>query len=184
MNQLCDINSNFRSKNIIVEMKPILFAKHEQKWKEVLGRERARHGQGKNKLRTYRTFKDSFATETYVSCVLGNRQHRSLALFRCGVAPIRIETARYEGHYIPENQRFCFYCKDQVENEQHVILDCPLYNPIRRILLQHANAICDNFNILSKCEMTSFILADPGMVKYSAKALTDILQCRQTHFYK
>ena len=58
------------------------------------------------------------------------KTHRSAyAKFRCGVAPIRLETGRYEG--LDESDRTCFQCPDMVENEQHVLLECPLYNDIR-----------------------------------------------------
>ena len=49
----------------------------------------------KNKLKTYRLFKNEYCTDSYVENV-NNRQHRSaLAKFRCGVAPLRIETGRH-----------------------------------------------------------------------------------------
>ena len=63
-------------------------------------------GRTRNKLRTYRLFKNYYTTENYVIEVL-NRQHRStLAKFRCGVAPLRIETGRYER--LTLEQRVCF----------------------------------------------------------------------------
>ena len=58
------------------------------------------------------------------------KTHRgAYAKFRCGVAPIRLETGRYER--LDESDRTCFHCPDMVENEQHVLLECPLYNDIR-----------------------------------------------------
>ena len=50
--------------------------------------------------------------------------HRS-AFCRCGVAPLRIETGRYEN--LREEDRKCPFCKTMVENEIHVICDCTLY---------------------------------------------------------
>ncbi len=59
-----------------------------------------------------------------------NRGHRSaFAIFRCGVAPLRVETGRYEN--IPFNERSCFNCLDSIEDEIHVLLECPLYSDIR-----------------------------------------------------
>lgn len=47
--------------------------------------------------------------------------HRSaLSKFRCGVAPIHIETGRYEG--LEGLDRKCPFC-DNVLDESHVILD-------------------------------------------------------------
>jgi hypothetical protein len=38
-----------------------------------------------------------------------------------GVAPLRIETGRYENKNV--NERVCFICHDQIEDEKHVLLD-------------------------------------------------------------
>ena len=57
------------------------------------------------------------------------------AKFRCGVAPIRFETGRYEG--LTESDRTCFNpaCQINVENVEHVVLQCPLYISERRQLV-------------------------------------------------
>ena len=58
------------------------------------------------------------------------RNHRSaFAKFRMGIAPLKIETGRYER--LNEEERTCFRYSDTVESEEHVLLDCPLYNHIR-----------------------------------------------------
>ncbi len=47
-------------------------------------------------------------------------------LFRCGVAPIRLETGQYEN--LPEEQRLCPMCDSQaIESEIHVLIKCNLY---------------------------------------------------------
>ena len=49
------------------------------------------------------------------------RAHRSaLSKFRLGVAPIRVETGRYER--LPVSERICFHCKTCVEDELHVLV--------------------------------------------------------------
>ena len=67
--------------------------------------------------------------------------HRSaLCKFRRGVAPLRIETGRYEG--LPLDGRFCPFCNANnnsvIENESHVLLDCNFYWDIRNTLLDRA----------------------------------------------
>ena len=32
---------------------------------------------------------------------------------------------------IERNERFCFFCKDEIENEIHFVTKCPLYNAER-----------------------------------------------------
>ena len=57
-------------------------------------------------------------------------QHLSaLARFRCRIAAIRIETGRYEG--LPENERICPVCENVVEDEYHVLCQCPSYTDLR-----------------------------------------------------
>ena len=51
--------------------------------------------EGGNKLRTYRKFQKEYATEQYVSVINQKKYRSAYAKFRCGVAPIKIETCRY-----------------------------------------------------------------------------------------
>jgi len=47
-------------------------------------------------LRRYCTYKHTFCVEKYCLLVLVPKHRSALCKFRCGVAPIRIETGRYE----------------------------------------------------------------------------------------
>ena len=73
-----------------------------------------------------------------------------IAKFSCGVAPLRIETGRYER--IPHDRRFSFNCTEKIEDEMHVLTECPLYDDLRHILYKKAIAISDNFNNISESE--------------------------------
>ena len=67
-------------------------------------------------------FKEVYETEPYVKNHIMSRAKRSsLAKFRCGVAPLRIETGRCE--MISYDMRNCFNCITNVENEEHVLLE-------------------------------------------------------------
>ena len=58
---------------------------------------------GGNKLRTYRTFKMS-SLPSYIWALLYTKnidQHNYYAKFRCGVAPLKIETGRYGVNRVP-----------------------------------------------------------------------------------
>ena len=55
------------------------------------------------------------------------RHHRSAyARFQSGVAPLRLETGRYER--IEERDRVRFNCDSQIETEEHVLTVCPFLN--------------------------------------------------------
>jgi hypothetical protein len=70
---------------------------------------------GSNKLRQYKHFNSEFVVEKYEKYVMSFQHCSVIAKFRCGVAPIRIETVRYEGLDI--ESRTCFNCCNQVEDE-------------------------------------------------------------------
>ena len=65
-------------------------------WHCTLQVDRSKSGSGNNKLRTYRLFKTDFATEDYCKIPLPYGHRSAFAKFRCGVAPLRVETGRYE----------------------------------------------------------------------------------------
>ena len=79
----------------------MIFNAEKAKWLQTVNR-----GAGLNKLRTYNKFKQVFEVEPYVLESNMSRGRRSaLAKFRCGVAPIRLETGRYEN--LSVEQRVC-----------------------------------------------------------------------------
>ena len=57
------------------------------------------------KLRSYKLFKSQYESESYITENLPVQHRSALAKFRCGVAPIRIETGRYER--LALNERLC-----------------------------------------------------------------------------
>ena len=62
-------------------------------------------GRGRNKLRLYKLLKTAYEAESYCKLVLPPKHRSAFCKFRLGVAPIRIETGRYEG--LPEVSRTC-----------------------------------------------------------------------------
>ena len=181
MANLLDVNSGFNVRSELKEVDMLLSHKCVQDWHDVLGREGARRGGGRNKLRTYRTFKNVYAVEPYVKCKLSRRHRRALAQFRAGVAPIRIETGRYEG--LPEEQRLCPHCSDVVESEFHVILKCTLYNEIRESLFRTVSDRNHNFVTMDDESKFGFLLSNGDVCGHVARALYDILEKRLRYVY-
>ena len=104
-------------------------------------------GTGGNKLRTYKLFKQIFQAENYCKVIMWSCHRSAFAKFRCGVAPIRLETGRDEG--LPVDERVCPFCQIDVEDEMHVLLNCDIYDSIRSELLGKAVKVKYNFNLLS-----------------------------------
>ena len=89
-----------------------------EEWKIAISRVESKSIKGRNKLQNYSLYKTSFYVEPYCQLILPPKHRSSLSKFRCGVAPIIIETGRYENICI--NDRKCPYC-DDIETEIHVL---------------------------------------------------------------
>ncbi len=97
-----------------------------------------------------------FSVEHYVRNIM-SKKYRSVK-FRCGVAPIRIETDRYEG--IEEKDGMCFLCdNDIIESECHVIMSCPVYNELLGERFTHAAQFEPNVNNLNDDEEIVFLFS-------------------------
>ena len=87
-----DISENICKAEVLRNVLPFITQRYISQWTADINRENARTGNGGNKLRFYRTFKQVFNVESYCKIIF-NRSHRgALAKFRSGTAPIAIET--------------------------------------------------------------------------------------------
>ena len=112
-----------------------------------------------------------------------NKSYRSsFAKFRCGVAPIRLETGRYEN--LPVNARVCPLCTDAIiEDEIHVVLNCPAYTDLRYTLFQTVQSTVPDFNMLPDVTKFSTLFSNPNIVLTCAKTCFNILQRRRWLIY-
>ena len=105
--------------------------------------------------------------------------------FRCGVAPLRLETGRYENLQIDE--RLCLFCSDQsIENETHVLLKCPLYSDLRQNMFSDILRSYANFSTLDEQAKFKVILYSEhsDVIRICAKTCFDILDRRRTFLYR
>ena len=100
-------------------------------------------------------FKSSYETEKYCKVLLPVTHRAAFAKFRCGVAPIRLETGRFENLNV--DQRLCHFCNDAIEDETHVVLFCSAYEDLRNNLVSKAVSVLSNFSELSAKEKMKFL---------------------------
>lgn len=150
----------------------------DSEWKEeVLGMRAKRLGAGGSKLRTYARFKLSIGFEPYLVRVRNYDKRSLLARLRMGVAPLRIETGRYERRGqnsspgIPVEMRKCEVCSNGcVEDEYHFVMECNAYNR-ERMELRKACERCKELSTHLKSgwsvnmEMFHVIMRCPEMAK-------------------
>ena len=165
---------------------------------------------GRNKLRTYALFKWSFGFENYLQVVTPETWSRLFVQFRMGVAPLRIETGRYEKRVqgdgkrldsvgvdvienarcqqpqqrkLPVEERLCLCCGEGCEDRVHFLLKCPVYS-MERTQLQER---CPSIDI-KKGEIQTFVelmaSTDEKVIKAVARYLWWAFAHRQKlHLY-
>ena len=75
-----------------------------------------------------------YQTEEYVQKYLPPYLRSLVAQFRAGILPLEIELGRFRGKLIHE--RICVVCDNgAVEDETHLLFDCPFYTTLRIIFL-------------------------------------------------
>ena len=73
-----------------------------------------------------------FEQQEYLNFNIQKEPRKQLTKLRISAHPLAIETGRYSKPKTSHNERFCKFCKDQVEDESHFLLKCPKYNLIRQ----------------------------------------------------
>ncbi len=146
---LLNLNSGYDPKEAVKTLDQVLTTYYNENWQNQLNRQQAIRGPGQNKLRTYRLFKHEPKCEQYVKIIMPKKYRSALAKFRAGVAPIRIETGRYENPPLPAEERICQFCDiNEPETEEHVLIRCTQYNDIRNELMTalgiHDDSMSDN----------------------------------------
>ena len=85
----------------------------------------------------------------------------------CGVAPIRLETGRYEN--IKLEERYCFICSNLIEDETHVILHYLVYFDFRNNLFAEVLKANRNLMSLSDCQKMVFLFSNQYVFRIVAK---------------
>ena len=72
-----------------------------------------------------------------------------------------------------------------VENEVHVIIECPIYDSVRKPLLDYAQSTCQLFVTMSNSEKFNYVFAhqETLMIRFLARTCCNILKCRNNILY-
>ena len=97
------------------------------------------NSQQRNKLRTFRTFKDDISLENYLNTITNLNHRIALTKLRISSHKLMIEKGRYSRQYIPPEERLCPFCQSKTEDEKHFLLYCVLYDTLRESLFKKLN---------------------------------------------
>lgn len=136
-------NKNKLQKLILNKLK----IKYNSIWHTALFKDKV-NGNGGNKLRTYRLFKNNIKFEKYLS-LLNEDKRRLFTKFRISAHTLEIEQGRYRGLRIED--RTCSLCKNTaIGDEIHFLLQCPILNNVRNDVVQEIGTLYPNFNTLDR----------------------------------
>ena len=76
----------------------------------------------------YSCFKTCLEREKYVNWIHASNYLKTLARFRLGVSEINAHRYRFADQ---SSKRLCPFCPHSVENEMHVVFNCPVYADLR-----------------------------------------------------
>ena len=176
---ILDNNDFYTKTHILRIIQEKEFELFKRNWSSELNNVNRANG-GQSKLRTYGIFKSEYQSESYITANLPVHHRSALAKFRCGVAPIRIETGRYERLALED--RKCINC-DAIESEEHVICECQLYEDLRNTLFERAKPVIHNFDLLNSEEKMSALLSNKHLFQITAKILYEILLRKRSFTY-
>ena len=116
MIHLCNTENYLVISEDINDLETLLSEHYEVKWHAIVNRFEAARGPGRNKLCTYKLFKESIKLN--IIFFMYNKRHRSaMAKFRAGVAQLRLEMGCFDN-----TNEVCFHCTDRIESEEHVLI--------------------------------------------------------------
>ena len=105
--------------------------------------------------------------EKYLLRHMSYKERISLTKLRLSNHPLMIDTGRHLKLDIL--QRYCPFCPNIIETEQHFLLHCEIYSVVREVLLQEISLDFPLFNLL--CEKDKFIalMTNEGFMPLTAR---------------
>ena len=132
------------------------------------------------KATSYVTFKKAVSYEKYLDQIENVNHRVCLSRFRLSNHNLLIEKGRHMRPRLERNERKCFNCNVEIEDECHFIIKCPLYTEERNLLFDCCRNGCKNFDLLTVEQKFIFIFTneDASITKILARFIFNSLKKR------
>ena len=94
-----------------------------------------------SKLRTYKTLKKSYNSETYLQLNIPSNYKIAITKLRTSDHTLQIERGRHTTPKTPLEERLCLHCKNAVEDEKHYLIYCGKYQNERKKMLDSLSGL-------------------------------------------
>ena len=118
--------------------------------------------------------KTQFICEPYLKHIKKQKYLIAFSRFRASSHILEIERGRYTNPRTPRDQRLCALCKE-IEDEQHFLINCKMYEKDRYTLFQKITNIHSDFHNFSLEEKFIFMMNNeiPTILTWVAKFIHD-----------
>jgi hypothetical protein len=174
-----DFHSELNTKKAVKKTRLYLENTFEQQFHKDLYNDTRSHDEG-NKLRTYRTFKDSIIQEEYLTEIKNRKIRQNITKLRISAHNLKIETGRHTRPKTILENRTCDFCPDKIDNEFHLISQCERYSSYRNTLFLKANEKVPGFQQMNDTEKFIYLLRvdDPNIKRDFVKFIKEIVNER------
>ena len=131
-----------------------------------------------SKLRTYSLFKTKVGCEEYLHTLKNTALRQSFTKFRLSNHLLNIEKGRHTTPKTPKEVRFCPFCPNKVEDEQHFLIDCPTYEHPRNKMLTTGPFNTQHFLQLAKKEQFVKLVSSCKNTQLVAKYIHNFMEIR------
>ena len=109
---------------------------------------------------SFNKYKTNIILESHLVQKINVKHKIALSRFRLSNHSLMIEKGRHMKPKIERNQRWCFVCKNEIEDGEHVLIICPLYNPQRKFLEKACLENCNRYMHLNKEQKFIYIMSN------------------------
>ena len=155
--------------------------------RETINNDNRKDPNEKNKLRTYRTFKENIKYEPYLDLDINKNLIKKYTQLRLSAHRLQIELARHikttknDRHTQKLQARKCQLCLNSDEDEMHFVMQCPSYNIERTKYLTDVHQLCKNTVELNDRQLFIWVFSneDSRIMTKTIKFINDIFEKRR-----
>ena len=116
--------------------------------------------------------------EPYITCIKNVNHRKALSKFRLSNHQLMIEVGRHKK--IPKLQRFCPFCPSPViEDEIHFLINCPLYDPLRRDIYDICLELKPTLPFYTDEQTFLFMMTSTNLYRVLAKFIHEAMNMRK-----
>ena len=135
-------------------------------------------------LWSYSLYKHGLYFESYLNSISNVRHRTTLTKLRTSSHVLEIERGRYTVPKTAVYDRLCKTCY-QIEDEEHFLINCKMYEPLRRELYSKVSTSTTEFTLLNDQEKIIFFMSctNPFILNWLAKFVYKSFNKRVENIY-